>query len=452
MSGACAPPTSVPDMTQTTASRAVRWAAVAAALQLLAPACSNSSNAVEPVRPPIASPVTALVFTGQPTDTYTGRWIYPVQVSAINAAGAAARDFDGQITLSLADSSVAYLPDPGTGRAVDGTARLSVYLYNPAQRLSLRATAGQLVATSTPFDVLAAPTIAYGMCFGGIGLNDNGCVSGGIVITGPTGDRPVEVDSPWRFHSDPAWSPDAKFIVSAVTDNSDTCRADVAHCGSDVCIIDGSGPPASQNELCVTHGEFYGVELPAWSPRGGRIAFSARPNLDGDHIYVMNADGSSVRELAGLEGRGVSWSPDGDRIAFSTNRYNGRRAIQIVNADGSQPRSITDGSATDDLPAWSPDGTRIAFARSRVLPSGAFECQIISATVDGSSLVQLTHDPSCATAPAWSPDGKQLAYHGSDALGVRWLMIINADGSDPKKLCLAGAGESRPAWAPRSNP
>ena len=57
---------------------------------------------------------------------------------------------------------------------------------------------------------------------------------------------------------------------------------------------------------------------PAWSPDGRQIAFES--NLDGDmEIYVMNADGTNVRQITHntLWDEGPAWSPDGTKFVFS---------------------------------------------------------------------------------------------------------------------------------------
>ena len=94
---------------------------------------------------------------------------------------------------------------------------------------------------------------------------------------------------------------------------------------------------------------------PAWSPDGRQIAFES--NLDGDmEIYVMNADGSGVRQITHntLWDEGPAWSPDGTKFAFSSG------------ADDVPPRHLDDerrrlGPATAD------DVSRAATSR----PTGA---------------------------------------------------------------------------------
>ena len=107
-------------------------------------------------------------------------------------------------------------------------------------------------------------------------------------------------------------------------------------------------------------------QYPAYSPDGTKIAFvrSTRglnccPTSQGD-VYVMNADGTNVRQLAHDDPAigHPTWSPDGTRIAFEKSY-----AIWVVNADGTGETAIYDppGSFCYD-PAWSPDGSRIAVA------------------------------------------------------------------------------------------
>lgn len=86
----------------------------------------------------------------------------------------------------------------------------------------------------------------------------------------------------------------------------------------------------------------YRYETPAWSPDGRRIAFSS----DSD-IYVMNADGSEVRQLTDHEAvdRTPAWSPDGSRIAFSSNRHGN---FDIDEGDSSETTGEEDDPETTD--------------------------------------------------------------------------------------------------------
>ena len=73
---------------------------------------------------------------------------------------------------------------------------------------------------------------------------------------------------------------------------------------------------------------------PAWSPDGKQIAFvSNRPtaNGDGQFIYVMNADGSDVRQLTTeTDSKFPDWSHDGKAIT-----YTAYGDIYVIQADGS---------------------------------------------------------------------------------------------------------------------
>jgi TolB protein len=84
----------------------------------------------------------------------------------------------------------------------------------------------------------------------------------------------------------------------------------------------------------------------AWSPDGGRIAFSStRDTRDQDHpeLYVMNADGSNVRRVTRMPGLEflLGWSPDGRKLAFQRYPSTPRWAFYVMNADGSGVRKVT---------------------------------------------------------------------------------------------------------------
>ena len=78
-------------------------------------------------------------------------------------------------------------------------------------------------------------------------------------------------------------------------------------------------------------------------------------------IYVMNADGTGLKNLSNRPGKDNSarWSPDGKLIVFESIRtgYYGTGAgdIYVMDADGTNVRRLTDDPADDMLPRWSPE-------------------------------------------------------------------------------------------------
>jgi len=165
-------------------------------------------------------------------------------------------------------------------------------------------------------------------------------------------------------------------------------------------------------------GSFAGLESPAWSPDGSRIAYVVDFEL-ATELWTMNADGSDQRRLVALgacEGggctSGLTWSPDGSQLAFASSRYVQQPlppgslpppVIYTVRLDGSQPRQITRGSIGDVKPAWSPDGSRIAFVRAGYNTSLG---QLFTMARDGTDLRPVSDALVSATYPAgiaWNP-------------------------------------------------
>jgi TolB protein len=168
-------------------------------------------------------------------------------------------------------------------------------------------------------------------------------------------------------------------------------------------------------------------------------------------IYVMNADGSGVKQLT-QEGREftLAWSPDGTRIAFIRSVLtNFMPELFVMNADGSGQTRLTNNLGFGGVPAWSPDGSRLALNGRG--PAGDAEIFVINA--DGSSLTKLTNDPGLDESPAWSPNGDRIAFARHIIQGGRSvsnIYVMNPDGTGQVKLtnpAIPGR-EFRPLWAP----
>jgi TolB protein len=176
----------------------------------------------------------------------------------------------------------------------------------------------------------------------------------------------------------------------------------------------------------------------------GLIAFvrsTAGPPPD-SHIFVVNAQGGDERQLtSGPEvDYDLDWSPDGRRLLFIRRlEQEGRDTLDlyVINADGTGLRQLTGSAlAQEDLlrefdPAWSPDGRTIAYASSGVT-DGKRRHGIYLMNADGSGKRRLDHLPSYTQPiePAWSPDGRRLAF--ASAAGV--IYVINSDGSEQRRL------------------
>ncbi|RKZ10956.1 S9 family peptidase [bacterium] len=103
-------------------------------------------------------------------------------------------------------------------------------------------------------------------------------------------------------------------------------------------------------------------------------------------------------------------SPDGEQIAFTVTTHdmeNGESNadIYVMNADGSQLRQFTFNDASDYHPRWSPDGDFLLFVSTR--ENGA---QVWRLPVRGGDAEQLTDFSMGVSDPRWTPDGKKIVF------------------------------------------
>lgn len=91
-----------------------------------------------------------------------------------------------------------------------------------------------------------------------------------------------------------------------------------------------------------------------WSPVDNRIAFVS-PESGNDEIYIINMDGTGLIQLTHNDwewDKYPAWSPDGRQIVFWSNRDTRRKQIWIMNADGSNVRNLSNNQFNDWEPVW----------------------------------------------------------------------------------------------------
>lgn len=199
---------------------------------------------------------------------------------------------------------------------------------------------------------------------------------------------------------------------------------------------------------------------PSWSPDGTRIAFTGiRPEAaftGGNHahlqfhahdIYVMGADGSQVKKIAGgpLSNTLPAWSPDGNTIAFLRCVDCGTtRQIALMKPDGSGVTEITSGAHFNWRPTWSPDGSKLAFERDSADFSSA---AIYTVNRDGSGLTKLLDGLPCCPDPAWSPDGTRISFWNSELPGLQTLAIASGKVRTLAVAADLGGGQTFERWS-----
>ena len=169
---------------------------------------------------------------------------------------------------------------------------------------------------------------------------------------------------------------------------------------------------------------------PAWSPDGSEIAFTRASGLiehnliENVGIYVVNADGSEVRQITQKsqpalgEDSDPQWSPDALKIVFQ--RFNVRTArpkngvaLWIVDLVSGNERRVTPWKLrAGDTPDWSPDGSRILFHSNVDGPSDV-SANLYTIRPNGAQLRQLTFAEGGDVqyfGSSYSPDGTMITF------------------------------------------
>jgi Tol biopolymer transport system component len=172
-----------------------------------------------------------------------------------------------------------------------------------------------------------------------------------------------------------------------------------------------------------------GYDAEATIAPDGRIVFTSVRDGDME-IYSMNGDGSDVRRLTNRPGPdGGPWfSPDGTQILFRGRTITDQKELAdyrmlleeelwrpttlevfVMNRDGSNVRQVTRLGGANFAPSWFPDGKRIIFSSNSHDPKGR-DFDLYAINLDGSHLERITFNDTFDGFPMFSPNGRKLVF------------------------------------------
>jgi dipeptidyl aminopeptidase/acylaminoacyl peptidase len=208
----------------------------------------------------------------------------------------------------------------------------------------------------------------------------------------------------------------------------------------------------------------------AFAPDGQTVAFT-RGGDDGDEVWLMGADGTDRRRLAGPGRFGdLVWSPDGTALAFvrldREPGYEGRvgeitvaddlgwrhlglgeregrlRQAHVLELETGEVRALPAPNLDVRELAWSPDGRRLVLsAKHRRALGRTLDTELWIVARDGTGLRRLSRNPGPDIHPIWLDDGTIAAQSHPDSLHEsRPAAIVVRDAADGRTVAtLAGA-------------
>jgi TolB protein len=179
-----------------------------------------------------------------------------------------------------------------------------------------------------------------------------------------------------------------------------------------------------------------------------KIAYVGRTPEGKKEVFVMDADGSNVRQVTFDKSLVATpcWGANATEIYYTSWRDVNPDLWGVqLGAGTTWPVSRRPG--LNYTANWNQKIGRIALTLGR---DGNSEIYTMERSGSERTLVRLTRTPAIDSSPSWSPDGAQIVFQ-SDRTGGPQIWMMNADGSNPRRLTSRGTYNDAPMWSPKGD-
>jgi len=153
-------------------------------------------------------------------------------------------------------------------------------------------------------------------------------------------------------------------------------------------------------------------------PDGSAVVYEVYDTEKQDYdLWLVAVDGGSPRRLV-ERARNPAWSPDGGRLAFSMRRR-GSLDLWLLNRDGEELMRVLDTPDNEYLPVWSPSGGALAFVRE-IREANRTRYELIVRAADGSETTVHSRLGQAITSLCWAP-GSALLFTSRTEINTRSL-------------------------------
>src|SRR6266850_3573729 len=165
---------------------------------------------------------------------------------------------------------------------------------------------------------------------------------------------------------------------------------------------------------------------PAWSPNGKFLAYTLTDYQVSSSALVVQEYAAStnmavsitpvgspivvVPNVMGVRNRHPDWSPDGNSLVYDSDASGTSidvYTVQVFPTIGSPVQHTFVNNRAEQNPAWAPDGVRVAYDTNKYGPN---VIEIVDTSTNAVSLAEANFAAVSHSNPDWSSDGNSIYY------------------------------------------